>query len=456
MKPDVIIVGTGQAGVPLATRLVAAGQRVLVAERALAGGTCANVGCTPTKAMIASARAAHVARTAGRLGVHARELEVDFDAVVSRKDALVGRWRAGVERRLAAAGDNLRFVRGHARFVAPGAIEVAGERHEAERIVINVGARSASPDIPGLEDVPWLDSARLLDVRALPKHLLVLGGGYIGCELGQMMRRFGAAVTIVAPSARILAREDPDVSEALEGAFRGEGITLQQGKRVLRIFRAGDDIVLGLEGGGEVRGSDLLVATGRRPNTDDLGCDAAGIELAAGGHIVVDERYETTARGTYAVGDCVPGPQFTHVSWDDHRVLFELLAGRAARARSDRLVPYTVFTDPQVAGVGLSETEARARGVAVEVATMAFGAIARAIETDETAGLVKVLIDPATDRIVGARLVGADAGELIHVFSVLMQAKASARAIVDGEFVHPTFAEGLQTAVMKLPRYSLS
>ena len=308
MKPDVIIVGTGQAGVPLATRLVAAGQRVLVAERALAGGTCANVGCTPTKAMIASARAAHVARTAGRLGVHARELEVDFDAVVSRKDALVGRWRAGVERRLAAAGDNLRFVRGHARFVAPGAIEVAGERHEAERIVINVGARSASPDIPGLEDVPWLDSARLLDVRALPKHLLVLGGGYIGCELGQMMRRFGAAVTIVAPSARILALEDPDVSEALEGAFRGEGIALQLGKRVVRISRAVEDIVLGLEGGGEVRGSDLLVATGRRPNTDDLGCDAAGIELSAGGHVVVDERYETTARGTYAVGDCVPGP----------------------------------------------------------------------------------------------------------------------------------------------------
>jgi pyruvate/2-oxoglutarate dehydrogenase complex dihydrolipoamide dehydrogenase (E3) component len=456
MKPDVIIVGTGQAGVPLATRLVAAGQRVLIAERALAGGTCVNVGCTPTKAMIASARAAHVARTAGRLGVHARELEVDFDAVVARKDALVARWRAGVERRLAAAGDNLRFVRGHARFVAPGAIEVAGERHEAERIVINVGARSASPNIPGLQDVPWLDSARLLDARALPKNLLVLGGGYIGCELGQMMRRFGAAVTIVAPSARILALEDPDVSEALEGAFRGEGIALQLGKRVVRISRAVEDIVLGLEGGGEVRGSDLLVATGRRPNTDDLGCDAAGIELSAGGHVVVDERYETTARGTYAVGDCVPGPQFTHVSWDDHRVLFELLAGRAARARSDRLVPYTVFTDPQVAGVGLSETEARARGVAIEVATMAFGAIARAIETDETAGLVKVLIDPATDRILGARIVGADAGELVHVFSVLMQAKASARAIVDGEFVHPTFAEGLQSAVMKLPRYALS
>ncbi|HEY4184559.1 MAG TPA: FAD-dependent oxidoreductase, partial [Polyangia bacterium] len=228
------------------------------------------------------------------------------------------------------------------------------------------------------------------------------------------------------------------------------------GNKIERVARAGDDLVVILADGEALRGSHLLVATGRRPNTDDLACDKAGVALTGEGHIEVDERYETSARGTYALGDCIPGPQFTHVSWDDHRVLFEILAGRSPRARTDRLVPYTVFTDPQVAGVGLSETEARAKGIAVDVATMPFGAIARAIETDETVGVVKVLVDPATDLILGARIVGADAGELIHVFSVLMQAKASVRAIVDGEFVHPTFAEGLQTAVMKLPRFALS
>jgi len=466
MKSDVILIGTGQAAVPLATRLASSGRRVLIAERGVPGGTCVNVGCTPTKTLIASARAAHVARTAARLGVHAREVTVDFAAVMARKDAVVARWRAGVERRLNGGGDNLRFVRGHARFVAPGTVEIAPsasagglprpERYEAQHIVINVGARSRVPAIAGLAEVPYLDSAGVLGLRALPRHLLVLGSGYIGCELGQLMRRLGAAVTIVAPSERLLPREDPDVSEALAGVFRGEAITLALGTKVERVARDGEDVVLTLAGGAILRGSHLLVATGRRPNTDDLGCAHAGIALTEEGFIEVDERYETSARGTFAVGDCTPGPEFTHVSWDDHRVLFQLLSGRTPRARSARLVPYTVFSDPQVAGVGLSEGEARAQGIAVEVATMPFGNIARAVETDETAGVVKVLIDPATDRILGARIVGVDAGELIHVFSVLMQAKASARAIVDGEFVHPTFAEGLQTAVMKLPRYALS
>ena len=466
MKIDVILIGTGQAAVPLATRLAAAGTRVLIAERASPGGSCVNIGCTPTKTLVASARAAHVARTAARLGVHAREVSVDFGAVMARKDAVVARWRSGVERRLNGGGENLRFVRGQARFVAPRTVEIAAsasagglarpERYEAERIVINVGARAQVPAIPGLNEVPYLDSSGVLALRTLPRHLLVLGSGYIGCELGQMMRRLGAAVTIVAPSERLLSHEDPDVSDALAGAFRAEEITLALGKKVERVSRQDDGVVLSLAGGEVLRGSHLLVATGRRPNTDDLGCEQAGIALTSDGHIQVDERYETSARGTFAVGDCTPGPAFTHVSWDDHRVLFEILSGRDARARGDRLVPYTVFTDPQVAGVGSSEGQARAQGIAVEVATMPFGNIARAIETDETAGVVKVLIDPATDRILGARIVGVDAGELIHVFSVLMQAKASARAIVDGEFVHPTFAEGLQTAVMKLPRYALS
>jgi pyruvate/2-oxoglutarate dehydrogenase complex dihydrolipoamide dehydrogenase (E3) component len=456
MRYDVVIIGTGQAGVPLATRLAAAGRRVLIVERGAPGGTCVNTGCTPTKTIIASARAAHVARTAGRLGVRARDVEVDFAAVIARKDAIVARWRKGVERRLAEAGDNLRFVRGHARFVAERTIEVDGDRHEGDQVVINVGARAAVPSVDGLVGVPWLDSTRLLDLHDLPRHLLVLGGGYIGCELGQTYRRLGSAVTIVDPSPHILHREDPDVSEALQAAFAKEDITLLLGKRVERASRAGDDILVGLADRSEVKGSHILVSTGRRPNTDDLGCAAGGVALDERGTIEVDEQYQTTAPGTYAVGDCTPGPQFTHVSWDDHRVLYDVLTGRPARRRSDRIVPFTVFTDPQVAGVGLSAGEAVARNIAAEVATMPFGKIARAIETDETDGIVKILVDPSSDRILGARIVGADAGELIHVFAVLMQAHASARAIVDGEYAHPTFAEGLQTALMKLPRYALS
>jgi pyruvate/2-oxoglutarate dehydrogenase complex dihydrolipoamide dehydrogenase (E3) component len=293
-----------------------------------------------------------------------------------------------------------------------------------------------------------------------------------------MMRRLGAEVTIVSDSERILPREDPDVSEALESSFRAEGIRLAlgsgavgveiqpdaerdappdaaSGKEAPRSAMAGE-LALTLKSGEIIRGSHLLVATGRRPNTDDLGCVEGGIVLDAEGHVRVDEHYRTSIPGVFAAGDCTDGPQFTHTAWDDHRVLFDLLTGRPARARSQRLVPFTVFTDPPVAGVGLSERQAHAGGIHADVATLPFGNIARAIETDETAGIVKVLVDPSTERILGARIVGAEAGELIHVFLVLMQAGASVRAIVDAEFVHPAFAEGLQTAVMKLPRYTLS
>jgi pyruvate/2-oxoglutarate dehydrogenase complex dihydrolipoamide dehydrogenase (E3) component len=454
MTADVIIIGSGQAGVPLAVRLAHAGRQVILVERAYLGGTCSNYGCTPTKTMVASARAAHVARTAARLGVHADAVRVDLAAVVARKEAIVNRWREGVARRLDAAGDRLRLVRGAARFVGEREIEVAGERHRADTIIINVGVRPAVPAIPGLDGVPWLDNHRIMELRTLPRQLLVLGGGYIGCEFAQMFRRFGAEVTILDRNRHLLAREDPDMSAALEGVFRAEGIELRPGVEIERIDRAGDDIILRYDGK-QARGSHLLVAVGRQPNTDDLGCEAAGINRDRRGSIVADDLYRTSARGVYAVGDVIGGPQFTHTSWDDHRLLFDILLGRGSRSRADRLIPYTVFTDPQVARVGLSETEARARGVAFEMATMPFGQIARAIETDETAGVMKVLLDPSDQRVLGASLVGADAGELIHIFIPLMQARASARAIVDAEFVHPTFAEGVQSLVMALGRYTL-
>jgi pyruvate/2-oxoglutarate dehydrogenase complex dihydrolipoamide dehydrogenase (E3) component len=456
MDYDAIVIGSGQAGVPLATRLAKTGKAVLLAERGDLGGTCINTGCTPTKTLVASARAAHVARTARRLGVRAERVDVDFPAVMARKDAIVRSWQDGVARRIAAAAPNLRLARGHARLAGGGAVEIAGERHRAPTIVLNVGARPVEPPIPGLRDVPWLDNRRVMQLRELPSHLVVVGGGYIGCEFAQAYRRFGAAVTIVEPGEHLLGHEDGEASAEIEGVFREEGIALVLGARAAGVSGAEGRVSVRLSTGAAVEGSHLLVATGRRPNTDDLGCDAAGVKLDGRGFVAVDDHYRTTAAGVYAVGDCTGGPQFTHTAWDDHRLLFDVLTGRPGRGRKDRLVPYTAYTDPQVAGVGMTEREARAAGVACEVASMPFGWIARAIETDEKAGVLRVLVDPSTERILGASIVGAEAGELIHVFAALMQAGAPLRALVEMETVHPSFAEGLQSLAMKLERYALS
>lgn len=454
MDFDVIVVGSGQAAVPLATRLAARGKKVLLAERARLGGTCVNTGCTPTKTLIASARAAHVARTGGRLGVHAASIRVDYPAVAARKDAVVERWRAGVAKRVADAGENLRLVNGHARFVGERTVEVAGERHRAPVVVLDVGGRPAVPPIPGLDGVPWLDSGRLMALRELPSRLVVIGGGYIGCELAQAYRRFGAEVTIVEPAPHLLGHEDEEISRIVEDVFRAEGLSLHLGARIQSVSGAPGEVRLALQGGETVEGTHLLVATGRRPNTDDLGCDAAGVKLDARGFVAVDDRYLTSAPGVYAVGDVTGGPQFTHVAWDDHRLLLDVLDGKPGRGRAGRVVPYTAYTDPQVAGVGRTEREAKASGIRYEAATMPFAAVARAFETDETAGMLKVLVDPDTERLVGASIVGAEAGELIHVFAAIMQAGASARIVVDMEMVHPAFAEGLQSVLMRLPRYA--
>jgi pyruvate/2-oxoglutarate dehydrogenase complex dihydrolipoamide dehydrogenase (E3) component len=452
---DVVVIGSGQAGVPLADRLARAGRRVVLIERGDLGGTCVNTGCTPTKTMVASARAAHVARRAGRLGVHVGPVvDVDLRAVVARKDGIVRQWRDGVAGRLQRAGPNLTLVRGHARFTGPHVVEAAGAAYESPTIVINVGCRPAAPPLSGLDTVPWLDNARAMDLVARPDHLLVLGGGYIGCEFAQMFRRFGSRVTVVDVAPRLLAQEDPDVSAALEGVFRDEGLDLVLGARPQSAAAGPGRVTLHLDGGATVEGSHLLVATGRRPNTDDLGLDRAGVATDPRGYVPVDDRYGTNVEGVYAVGDVAPGPQFTHTSWDDHRILFNVLQGRPARKRSDRVVPITAFTDPQVARVGLTETEARSRG-ACDVATMPFGHVARAIETGETAGLLKVIAEPGSGRLLGAAVVGAEAGELIHVFVAALAGNVPVRALVDAEYVHPTFAEGLQSVLMRLPGYGL-
>ncbi len=453
---DVIVIGAGQAGSPLAARLAETGMRTLLVERAHLGGTCVNVGCTPTKTMIASARAAHVARTAARLGVFAESVRVDWSAVVARKDRHVEQWRRSVARRLERAGDSLTVMSGHARFIGERQIRVNGSCFSGDRIVINAGARPMEPAIPGLDSIPWLDNGRVMQLKKLPDHLIVLGGGYIGCEFAQMFRRFGSGVSLVQRASRLLDREEAEVSEALQSVFRSEGIGLYLEVEAAALEPVIGGVRLRIANGPTIDGSHLLVAVGRRPNTDDLGCELGGIELDERGFIRVDSSYRTSTDRVYAVGDVTPGPQFTHASWDDHRILFDLLLGDGRRDRNDRLVPWTVFTDPQVAGVGITQREAQQTGQPYDIASMPFGHIARAIETDETAGLIRVLIEPSTDRILGARIVGAEAGELIHAFALLMRAGGTARDVVDAEMVHPTFAEGLQTAVMKLPRFTLN
>jgi pyruvate/2-oxoglutarate dehydrogenase complex dihydrolipoamide dehydrogenase (E3) component len=453
---DLVIVGAGQAGTPLARRFATAGKRVVLIERELLGGTCINTGCTPTKTMIASARAAHVARTSARLGVHVERVTVSLAEVVDRKEAVIGRWRAHIAEQLSAAG--VRVVHGHGRFVGDRVVEVGVERYRAPTIVLDVGGRAVVPSIPGIGSVPYLDNESVMSLRELPGHVVVLGGGYVGCEMSQMLRRFGAAVTIVHSGKHLLSNEDTDVATAIEGAFHGEGIALKLANPCVRVSQGGGAIVAHLADGSEVSGTHLLVAAGRRPNTDDLGCDVGGVNLDARGYVVADDDYRTSAPGVYAVGDVLGGPQFTHTSWDDHRLLFDALTspGKPRRRRTNRIIPYTVFTDPQVAAVGLNEGRARALGVPYEVAKMPFANIARAVEVDETAGMMKLLIDPTSETILGVSMVGAEAGELLHVFIPLMQAGGTARPIVDAEFVHPTFSEGVQSMVMTLRRYALS
>jgi pyruvate/2-oxoglutarate dehydrogenase complex dihydrolipoamide dehydrogenase (E3) component len=452
VKADVIVVGSGQGGVPLAARLAESGWRVALVERGRLGGTCVNAGCTPTKTLIASAQAAHDARTAARLHVHASGVRVDFPAVMERVAGVVHQWRSGVEKRLEKAG--VAVLRGHGRFVDAHRIDVGGEVHEADTVVVNVGCRAVVPSVDGLDSVPYLTNSTILDLRTLPKHLVVIGGGYIGCELGQAFRRLGAEVTLVDPGRHLMGREDDDVCEALEAAFREEGIALRLGSAVEAAERTAGGVAVRLESGERIEGSHLLVATGRRPNTGDLGCETAGVELDARGFVRVDDAFRTSAAGVYALGDCTPGPQFTHNAWDDGRLLFDVLTGARTGGREDRLVPYAAFSDPQLARVGLSEREAREKSVAFEMAAMPFGHVARAIEADVPAGTMKILVDPESEAILGAAIVGAQAGELIHVFAALMLAGASARTLVDAQTIHPTFAEGLQSLLMRLDRFA--
>ncbi len=449
---DAVIIGSGQAAKPLALALAQAGRRTALVERAHVGGTCINEGCTPTKTMVASARVAYLARRAADYGVQTGPVTVDLGRVRERKRAIVDSFRGSNERQIAAGGVEL--IEGEARFTGPHALAVrlntGGERAlGADTIVINTGGRPARPDLPGLDGLPTLDSTTIMELDQLPEHLLVLGGGYIGLEFGQMFRRFGSRVTVVQRGPRLLAREDPEIADALAEILRGEGLDLLLDTAPVEAARGGGGgislRVRGPQGEQTLGGSHLLLAAGRTPNTDRLDLAAAGIATDRAGFIRVDERLETSVPGVYAVGDVKGGPAFTHISYDDFRILRANLLGGGGASTAGRLVPYTVFTDPQIGRVGQSEAEAREAGARVKVFQIPMTYVARALETDEARGLMKAVVDEGSGRILGFAMLGIEGGEIAGIVQIAMQAGLPYTALRDAVFPHPNLSEALNT-----------
>lgn len=448
---DAIVIGSGQGGGPLATALAEAGRKTALIEQIHVGGTCINEGCTPTKTMVASARVAYLARRGVDYGVRTGPVAVDMVRVRERKRSIVESFRGGSERRLAAT-DGLDLLRGAARFEGTDAVSVelsGGEDRllTAATIVINTGARPARPALPGLDAVPSLDSTSIMELDDVPEHLLVLGGGYIGLEFGQMFRRFGSAVTIVQRGPALMAREDPDVAEAVAGIMREDGIEVLLDAKATSVEpRPNGGIRLTVEAAGKSRvvtGSHLLVAAGRVPNSDRLNLPAAGVETDGRGFVRVDDELRTTTSGVFAVGDVKGGPAFTHISYDDFRVLRQNMLGDGGASTRDRLVPYTMFIDPQLGRVGISETEARAQGRDVLVARMPMDRVARALETDESRGFMKAVVDAGTGQILGCAVLGIEGGEIMAAIQVAIMGKLPHAVLRDAVFAHPTLAEAL-------------
>jgi len=446
---DAIIIGSGQGGNPLAGALTSAGKKTAMIERKDVGGTCINTGCTPTKTMVASARVAYLARRGAGYGVDVGPVTVDMRRVRERKRAVVSSWRQGGEIRLEKA--HVELIRGEACFLAPLTISVAlhggGDRQLiAPQIFIDTGTSSVVPAIDGIDTVPYLDNETVMELDHVPDHLLILGGGYIGLEFSQMFRRFGSKVTVVQAGPQLLHGEDPDVAEEVTKILREDGIEVLLNAHTRKAARAGGVIRLEMAVEGKMRtveGSHLLLGAGRTPNTSALKPAAGGVATDERGFILANERLETSAPGVYAIGDVKGGPQFTHISYDDYRVLKANLLDGGNRTTRERMVPYTVFMDPQLGRVGVTETEARKSGRRIRVARMPMSFVARAVETDETRGFMKAIVDAETDELLGAAVLGIEGGEVMAVFQMAMMGHLKYSVLRDAVFAHPTLAESL-------------
>jgi len=448
---DAIVIGAGQAGGPLSTALAQAGKNTAIIERIHVGGTCINEGCTPTKTMVASARVAYLTRRAADYGVHTGPISIDMTKVRQRKRDIVDSFRNGSQRRIEGT-EGVDLLMGEVHFTGPKTLEVrltSGETRQltAETIFINAGARPSKPALRGLDAVPTLDSTSIMELDTVPEHLLVLGGGYVGLEFGQMFRRFGSQVTVIQRGPRLLAREDDDVADQVASILREDGLEILLETTPLYVEQAGDGkIQLTVKTSTEERtltGSHLLIAAGRTPNTDWLNLPVTGIMTDKHGFIQVNDKLETNIPGIYALGDIKGGPAFTHISYDDFRIIRTNLLENGHATIAGRLVPYTVFIDPQLGRVGMSEAEARAKGYNIKVAKLPMNYVARALEVDEARGFMKAIVDANTSQILGCAVLGIEGGEIMAMLQIAIMGKLPYTVLQNAVFAHPTLAESL-------------
>jgi pyruvate/2-oxoglutarate dehydrogenase complex dihydrolipoamide dehydrogenase (E3) component len=453
---DAVIIGSGQGGIPLGQALANAGLRTAIIEKIHVGGTCINEGCTPTKTMVASGRVAYLARRGADYGVHTGALRIAMERVRKRKRDIVVSFRSGSERRIAKT-KNLDLIYGQASFTGPKSIVVRtpkrGELNlTADRFFINAGCRPAVPDISGLSDIPFLNSTSIMELAKVPPHLVVLGGGYVGLEFAQLFRRLGSRVTVVQRASQLLSGEDKDIADAVATILQEDGIQIHLNAAVEKVSRSRNRITVKFRAAGKsrkVEGTHLLVATGRVPNSDTLNLPAAAISTDARGFIRVNEKLETSAKDIFALGDIKGGPAFTHISYDDFRILRANLLEKGSATTANRLVPYTVFIDPQLGRIGLSETEAHAQNRAIRVAKMPINYVARALEVDESRGFMKAVVDASTNQILGAAVLGLEGGEIMAQLQIAMMGQLPYTTLRDAVFAHPTLAESLNNLFSK-------
>jgi pyruvate/2-oxoglutarate dehydrogenase complex dihydrolipoamide dehydrogenase (E3) component len=450
---DAIIIGTGQAGPPLAARFADAGMAVAIIERHKFGGTCVNTGCIPTKTLIASAYAAHVARRGAEYGFAVNgDVRIDMQRVKARKDEVAGRSNRGVEESLRGL-KNCTVVQGHARFQSSRTVVVNDEVLQADKIFINVGGRASVPPILGIHDAPFLTNSSMMDIDFLPEHLVIVGGSYVGLEFGQMYRRFGSEVTIVEMGPLLIGREDKDVSQAVRKILEMEGVRVRTNAKCISLAKRDSRIAVGMEcgeGSPEVLGTHVLLAVGRTPNTNDLGLDQAGVATDQRGYIIVDDRLQTNMPGIWALGDCNGRGAFTHTSYNDYEIVADNLLNAGDRRVSDRIQTYALFTDPPLGRCGMTDAEIRKSGRAALAAKYPMSRVGRAVEKGETQGFIKISVDAETKHILGAAILGTGGDEVVHVLLDVMYAKAPYTVVQRAMHIHPTVAEFLPTVLSKL------